>query len=100
MRSFAMITLAAACTVLFAASAPAQDYVFVDRLADRVVQKYTYASCQDLADERRHRPTGERAETEQRAIRSMQNNPQLRRQFIDRVAAPVANRLFECGFIP
>nr|WP_294550237.1 hypothetical protein [uncultured Rhodopila sp.] len=100
MRSFVLITLAAACSALFAGSALAQDYALVDRLADKVVQKYTYASCQDLADERRHRPTGDRAEMEEHAIRVMRNNPQMRREFIERVAAPIANRLFECGFIP
>jgi hypothetical protein len=99
MRSFVMMTLAA-CPALFAGGALAQDHPFVDRLADKVVQKYQGSSCQQLAEERGHRPTGQRAEMEERAVRLMHEDPQIRREFIDRVAAPIANKLFECGLIP
>ena len=100
MRSLMMMTLAAAGAALFAVGARAQDYVVVNRLAERVAQKYLYASCLDLADERARRLPREHAEMDDRVIRMMRNDPQMRREFIDRVAAPIANRMFECGFIP
>jgi hypothetical protein len=100
MRSFIMVTVTAAGLALFAGDAMAQDHPLVDRLAAKVVQKYESSSCQQLAAERGQRPTGQRAEMEERAVRLMHEDPQIRREFIDRVAAPIANKLFECGLIP
>ncbi len=35
-----------------------------------------------------------------RAVQLLPNDPQMRAEFINRVAAPIANKLFECGMIP
>jgi hypothetical protein len=45
-------------------------------------------------------PSGEKAEMEQRVVTLLQNDPQMRTAFINLVAAPIANKLFECGMIP
>jgi hypothetical protein len=37
---------------------------------------------------------------EQRAIEILRNDPQRCTVFINQVAAPIANKLFECGMIP
>jgi hypothetical protein len=37
---------------------------------------------------------------EQNAIQMLRNEPQMRIAFINRVAAPIANKMFECGMIP
>jgi hypothetical protein len=37
---------------------------------------------------------------EQRAVQALRNDPQMRTAFINQVAAPIANKLFECGMIP
>jgi hypothetical protein len=34
------------------------------------------------------------------AITQLRNNPNMRKAFIDQVAAPIANKMFECGMIP
>ena len=31
---------------------------------------------------------------------ALRNDPQMRAAFIDRVAAPIANKMFECGLLP
>ena len=36
----------------------------------------------------------------QRAVEALHNDPQMRVAFINRVAAPIANKMFECGMIP
>jgi hypothetical protein len=100
MRSFIMVTVAAAFPALLAQGALAQDHPLVDRLAEKVIQKYESSSCQQLAEQRGHPPTGQRAEMEERAVRVLHEDPQIRREFIGRVAAPIANKLFECGLIP
>jgi hypothetical protein len=30
----------------------------------------------------------------------LRNDPQMRTEFLNRVAAPIANKLFECAMIP
>jgi hypothetical protein len=37
---------------------------------------------------------------EQKAIQMLRNEPQMRLAFINKVAAPIANKMFECGMIP
>jgi hypothetical protein len=37
---------------------------------------------------------------EQRAVEVLRNDPQMRTVFLNQVAAPIANKLFECGMIP
>jgi hypothetical protein len=37
---------------------------------------------------------------EQELIQMLRANPQMRTMFLDKVAGPIANKLFECGMIP
>jgi hypothetical protein len=71
----------------------------VELVARRVIAHYQTSSCQTLAQERNH-PSPQRAEMEQRAMQVLRDDPQARMQFLNLVAAPVANKLFECGLIP
>ena len=68
----------------------------LDMVANRVVQKYQQSSCQQIAAQRNQSHGPE----EQHAIQILHENPQMRQEFINRVAAPIANKLFECGLIP
>ena len=65
-----------------------------------MIQKYQTSSCQQLAQEKSQPPTGQKAEMEQRAVEVLRNDPQMRTTFINQVAAPIANKLFECSMIP
>lgn len=80
--------------------ASAQDYPIMEKVAQKVIQKYQTSSCQQLAQEKSQPPSGQKVEMEQRAIQALRNDPQMRTAFINQVAAPIANRLFECGMIP
>ncbi|HVO24067.1 MAG TPA: hypothetical protein VMW56_10605 [Candidatus Margulisiibacteriota bacterium] len=71
----------------------------VEQVAERVIAHYQTSSCQTLAQERSH-PSAQRAEMVQRAAQVLREDPQVRMEFLNRVAAPVANKLFECGLIP
>jgi hypothetical protein len=33
-------------------------------------------------------------------VEFLRNDPQARAAFLDKVAGPIANRMFECGMIP
>jgi len=80
--------------------ASAQPYPIMEKVVQKVIQKYQTSSCQQLAAEKSQPPTAQKAEMEQRAIGLLRNDPQMRTAFINQVAAPIANKLFECGMIP
>jgi hypothetical protein len=68
-------------------------YPILDTIADKVVQKYEQSSCEQLW-EKKGQPKSPR---EQEAIQVLRNDPNRRGAFINRVAAPIANKMFECG---
>jgi hypothetical protein len=77
----------------------AQDqHPILDQVANKVIQKYQTATCQQLWQEKANKtpPTPQ----EQKAIQFLKSDPQMRTLFINKVAAPVANKMFECGMIP
>ena len=77
-----------------------ESYPIMERVAQKVIQKYQTSSCQQLAQQKKQPPTGQRAQMEQRAMQILRNDPQMRTEFLNRVAGPIANKLFECGMIP
>jgi len=81
--------------LLFAGVASAQ-YPILDRVANKVIQKYQNSSCEQLWQKRGQPPSQE----EQRAIRFLRSDPEMRSYFLNRVAGPIANKMFECGLIP
>jgi hypothetical protein len=88
--------LALVPAVLFAGVAGAQQYPLMNTIADRVVQRYREATCEQLW-ERKGKPKGDE---EQKVTQLMREDPQMRTAFIDKIAAPIANKMFECGMIP
>ena len=77
-----------------------ESFPIMEKVAQKVIEKYQTASCQQLAEQKGQPPTGEKAELEQRAVQILRNDPQMRTAFINQVAAPITNKLFECGMIP
>ena len=92
--------LAFAFVLLPVSVVSAQQYPILDKVAQKVIQKYQTSSCQQLAMQKSQPPTGQKAAMEQRAVEILRNEPQMRTAFINQVAAPIANKLFECGMIP
>jgi hypothetical protein len=85
----------APAALLFRGVANAQ-YPILDRIANKVIQKYQQSSCEQLWQKHGQPPS----EQEQRAIQILRNNPDMRTAFINQVAPPIANKMFECGLIP
>ena len=79
---------------------PQASYPLMEQVAQRVIQHYQTSSCQALEQERSQPPPVQKAQMEQRAMQVLQNDPQMRTEFLNRVAAPIANKLFECDMIP
>ena len=82
--------------LLFAGVASAQQYPRMDMIAERVIQKYRQSSCEQLW-ERRGKPKGEE---EKNLVQLLRDDPQMRAAFLNKVAGPIANKMFECGMIP
>ena len=95
-RSKRLYPLAAAVAVLLFAGVARAQYPLLDAAANRTIQKYQNSSCEQLWQQR-GQPKSQR---EQEAVNFLRSDPQMRRMFIDKVAAPIANKLFECGMIP
>ncbi len=87
--------IAALLPLLFAGVAAAQ-FPILDMMAGRVVQKYQQANCEQLWEQRGKPKTAE----EQDIIKMLRDDPQARTAFINKIAAPVVNKMFECGMIP
>jgi hypothetical protein len=95
-----VLWFAMAPVLLWANFATAQQYPMVDAAAGRLVQKYQQSSCEQLWQQRAQKQQRPKSPNEERAIQTMRDNPQMRAEFINRVAAPIANKMFECGMIP
>jgi len=74
----------------------AQQFPILDRVAGKVVDKYQSSSCEQLWQKKGQPKSPE----EQRVIGLLKSDPAMRTEFINRVAAPIANKMFECGMIP
>ena len=84
-----------AVTLLFVGAADAQ-YPILDMIAQKVIQKYQQSTCEQLWQQK----NAPKPPMEQEAIQTLRSNPQMRAAFINQVAAPIANKMFECGMIP
>jgi len=72
----------------------------LDAIANKVVQKYQSATCEQLWQERAAGKNKPKPEAEQRLVEMMRNDAQLRAEFFNRVSAPIVSKMFECGMIP
>jgi hypothetical protein len=73
-------------------------YPVADMIANNIVQKYTSSTCEQLwMKKSEHAPP---SAEEQRAITILRNDPQMRAYFIGKIAAPIANKMFDCGMVP
>jgi hypothetical protein len=90
------LSLYAVVTALLGGGVAVAQYPIMDMVADEVIEKYRGATCEELW-EMRDRPKSERAKE---AIQLLRDDPQMRAAFIDKVAAPIVNKMFECGLVP
>jgi len=95
-KSFVLLLTVLAGTFWASVPSAQEQFPMMDKIANRVIQKYQQSSCEQLRAGRGQPKPPEM----QRAVQLLRNDPQMRRAFIDRVAAPIANKMFECGMIP
>jgi hypothetical protein len=98
MNRKSMLTLAAG--TLIAAGVAYAQFPIMDRVADKVIQKYQSSTCEQLWQEKAQGQGKPKPEMEQRAIQALKGDPQMRQAFFNKVSAPIVNKMFECGMIP
>ena len=84
--------------LLYVTVGNAQQYPIMDKVADKVIAKYQNSTCEQLWAKKSQKapPSAE----EQKAVQLLKGDPQMRAAFINKIAAPIANKMFECGMIP
>jgi hypothetical protein len=92
-QSYGVAVFVAALVV---AGAVAAQGVLVDAAADKVIAKYQAASCDQLKAQKSEPPT----EKEKIALDLLRADSKARVAFVDKIAAPVLNKMFECSLIP
>jgi hypothetical protein len=105
MRARHWMVVPALCAVLLAGvvlkranAQPQQQYPIMDKVAAKIIAKYQNSTCNDLYQQKSQKapPSPE----EKKVIEYLHNDPKMRAAFIDKIAAPIANKMFECGLIP
>jgi hypothetical protein len=81
---------------LIVAGAVAAQGMLVNDAADKVIKKYQAASCDQLKAQKSEPPT----EKEKIALDLLRDDPKARVAFVNQIAAPVLNKMFECDMIP
>jgi hypothetical protein len=94
-KTFIVVGLVGAIVVGGGAVAYSQG-ILLDFAADTMVQKYQSSSCDQLKAMRRAGPSLK----EKATLAYLHNDDQARISFINKIAAPVANRMFVCGMFP
>lgn len=85
-----------ATIALVAGVANAQQFPMLDNVANKVVQKYQGMSCEQLWAQKAQPKSAE----EQRIMGLLKSDPAMRTEFLNRVAGPIVNKMFDCGMIP
>jgi hypothetical protein len=83
-------------SALFVASGALAQGMLLDFAADKVIKKFTTSTCEELKAMKGEPPW----EKEKMAIDFLHGDQQARKDFIDKIAPVVMNKLFECGMIP
>ena len=92
-KSIGAVVMISALIVADVASAQG---MLLDFAADKVIKKYQTATCDELKAQKKDPPT----DKEKEAIEFLRNDSQARIFFINKIAAPVLNKMFDCGMIP
>jgi len=99
-RKITSSAMFAAAIALVCAVVNAQEFPIMDKIANKVIQKYQTSTCEQLWQERAQKGKAPPPQMEQEALQMLKSDSQMRAAFINKIAAPIANKMFECGMIP
>ena len=100
MKKKACIVSLVVLMCLGAAGAQGGQFPMADMVAQNLVTKYQTSTCEQLWQERMQKQGQPKSPREQEAIQMLRSNPAMRTEFLNMIAAPIINKMFECGMIP
>jgi hypothetical protein len=83
---------------LFYMGVASAQYPIMDQVANKLIQKYQSSTCDQLWLKKAEKTPP--SMQEQKAIQLLKSDPAMRTAFINKIAAPIANKMFDCGMIP
>ena len=90
------VSILVVATALCAAGIAGGQGMIMDMVANKVIQKYQSASCEQLWQQK----GAPKSPEEEKAVSFLKSDPQARTAFLDKIAGPIVNKMFECGMIP
>jgi hypothetical protein len=102
-RTSVLIALLALTASAPSASPQQSQYPILDKVAQKVIVKYQTTSCADLkAKKEAPKPAepADQAQMKQKVVMLLRNDPKMRAHFLNMIAGPIANKMFECGMVP
>jgi len=94
-----LLVFSICATAVFSGTGQAQatpQYPVLDAVANKVIVKYQQSTCEQLWQKKTEPPS----EEQQKLVTLLRSDPQMRAAFINKVAAPIANKMFDCGLVP
>ena len=98
--TFLLIALSMLLAASPCGSAQQSEYPMMDKVAQKVIEKYQNSTCEQLKAQKEQPPDPPQAAMKQKVVGLLKSDPKMRKQFLNKVAAPIANKLFECGMVP
>jgi hypothetical protein len=100
-----LLRIAPLCLFILAICIPSANtqqsqYPMMDKVAQKVIEKYQTSSCDDLRAQKEQPPDPQQAAMKQKVVGMLKSDAKMREHFLNKVAAPIANKMFECGMIP
>jgi hypothetical protein len=85
---------------LIAAGVVYAQFPIMDQVANKVIQKYQTATCEQLWQEKAQNQGKPKSPEEQRAIGILRSDPQMQAAFFSKISTPIVTKMFQCGMIP
>jgi len=76
-----------------------QQYPIADKVADKIIMKYQTSSCDQLKAQKAQGANEQHEEMQEKVMELLKKDPAMRKHFLDRIAGPIVNKMFECGMI-
>jgi hypothetical protein len=90
------VAIAAVVIIVLGGGVWASRGMILDSAADEVAKKFQVATCDQLKAQKDESPTA----MKKAVLWFLHDDPQARVAFIDKIAAPVLNKMIECGMAP
>ena len=100
MKKTAILAAVVVMMGIGATGAQAGQFPMADMVAQTLVMKNQNSTCEQLWQERMQKQGQPKSPREQEALQMLRSNPAMRAEFLNIIAAPIVNKMFECGMIP